>query len=141
MEDRSQEQVDDIIYRMCNGHLLTEICEDNGAPLPSEVRMYAVTNAEFGKKFTRAVEVQAHMLFEEAVVTARTGKKEDVNMNRLKVDTLLKAAGKLLPKVYGDKADVSNVIPIQINMNLGNSSGAASTREYIVETEKKELAE
>lgn len=130
MEEHSEATREDILYRMCNGHLLTDICRDNGMPLPSQVRQYAVDDAEFGSRFHRAVEIQAHMLFEEAVSTARGTSKEDVNRNRLKVDTLLKAAGKLLPKVYGDKADVSNVIPIQINMNLGGDGGKVAARSY-----------
>ena len=135
MEDHSEATVDEIINRMCNGHLLSEICEDNGFPLPSQVRQHAVDNAEFGGRFHRAVEVQAHMLFEEAVVTARTSNEKSVNLNKFKADVLMKAAGKLLPKVYGDKADVSNVIPIQINMNLGGVSGKIAQKSYNINTE------
>lgn len=139
MKSRSAATIDGILLGMCNGHLLTEICEKNGMPLPSEVRQYAVDDAEFGSRFHRAVEAQAHMLFEEAVVAARRTSKEDVNLTRLRVDTLLKAAGKLLPKVYGDKADVSNVIPVQINVNLGNESGKIASKSYNINTEPAQI--
>lgn len=136
MDKVSPATFDTILNRMCNGHLLYDICGDNGFPLPSQVRQHAIENSEFGTRFHRAVEAQAHMLFEEAVSTVRNGKKEDANLNRLKADILLKAAGKLLPKVYGDKADVSTIIPIQINMNLGSEGGKIASRSYNITTPK-----
>jgi len=138
MNQVPQSTLDDILQGMCNGLLLTQICEDNAMPLPSQVREYVVSNAEFGKRFNRAMEMQAHMLFEEAVITAQDTNAKSVNMDRFKVDTLLKAAGKILPKVYGDKADVSNVIPIQINMNLGSDDGGRLQRTFTIDTGEKE---
>lgn len=121
-----------IVNAMCCGDLLSKICVIDGMPSPATVRRWSVDNEEFGKQFHAAVEAQAHMLFEDAVLTVQDAKKDGVGLARLKADILLKAAGKLLPKVYGDKSDVSTIIPIQINCNLGGD-GAAIEREYKVE--------
>lgn len=127
-----QTQATRIINEMCRGRLLSEICVLDGMPDPVTVRRWSVEFPEFGSQFQAAVEVQAHMLFEEAVSLARNAQAKEVGIARLKVDVLLKAAGKLLPKVYGDKSDVSTVIPIQIVCNLGGD-GTVQEKEYSVE--------
>ncbi len=127
MPDFSKRHAEEVIRGMCNGELLTEICNnpDMSMPLPQEVRHWATTNEEFGQQFHRAMEQQAHMLFEEGVLVARTAQKSDnQTRNRNHMDACFKAAGKLLPKVYGDKSDISTIIPIQVITNLGDGKQA-----------------
>ncbi len=72
---------------------------------------------DFLEQYTRAREMQADTLFDEALeiadetsddwITTEDGKKvldhEHVQRSRLRVDTRKWAAGKLAPKRYGDK--------------------------------------
>lgn len=119
-----EEHASRIITGMCAGRLLTDLCKPGEpGPLAHEVRRWAIEYPEFGTAFSTAMEQQAHMLFESAVIVARDAKPNEVGVARLKTDMLMKAAGKLLPKVYGDKSDVSTIIPVFITCNLGSDAG------------------
>ncbi len=125
----------DILEFMSEGKLLMEICSEAGYPMPHTVRKWAIESPEFRKRFESALEMQAHMLFEEAIMTARTATKDDTNQARMLTDNLLKAAGKLLPKIYGDKSEQSTIVPIQIITNLGDGGAVTGVArgEYTVE--------
>ncbi len=104
-----------------NGELLRELCIPNTMPLPQTVRNWAITNDQFGSAFSKAMEIQAHMLFEEGVQVAREAtSKDNQTRNKNHIDACFKAAGKLLPKVYGDKSDAVTIIPITVTTNLGD---------------------
>ena len=112
---------DDVLTGMRNGELLAEICMPTTMPLPQTIRKWAATNDKFGTAFSKAMEIQAHMLFEEGVQVCRNASKEDnQTRNKNHSDACFKAAGKLLPKVYGDKSDAATIIPITIQTNLGD---------------------
>lgn len=121
MIEFSKSHAEEIIDGMSNGELLTELCSASSMPLPQNVRRWAIENAEFGAEFSKAMEMQAHMLFEEGVLVARNaGNKDNQTRNKNHMEACFRAAGKLLPKVYGDKSDVTTIIPIQIITNLGD---------------------
>lgn len=114
-------KADEILEGMMNGELLAVLCKPKTMPLPSTVRRWALSHEEFGTRFHKAVEIQAHMLFEEGVQVLRdAGPKDNQTRNKNHADACFKAAGKYLPKVYGDKADVATIIPIHIQTNLGD---------------------
>lgn len=131
---------EEVILHMSNGSLLKEACaEVEGAPPPSVIRRWAVEEKGFGDKFMKSMEMQAHMFFEEAVYVAKHP-TQYLAADKLKVDTYLKAAGKLLPKVYGDKADITAVIPLQVITNLGDGVAVEGVSQagYKIEVKKDE---
>jgi len=108
-----------ICERIADGEPLRSVCRDAVMPDKSTVLRWLGNdeNAEFRDQYARAREMQADGLFDEALEIAddvsddwtedKDGKKvfdhEHVQRSRLRVDTRKWAAGKLAPKVYGDK--------------------------------------
>ncbi len=88
-----------------------------GASLPAAHLRVSSKHADFSEQYARARDLQADMLFDEALeiadetlgdwITTEDEKKvldhEHVQRSRLRVDTRKWAAGKLAPKRYGDK--------------------------------------
>ncbi len=109
----------DICRRLADGEPLRSICRDSAMPDKATVLRWLADKekADFRDQYVHAREMQADALFDEALEIAddttgdiTTGKddKETVNheniqRSRLRVDTRKWAAGKLAPKLYGDK--------------------------------------
>lgn len=67
------------------------------------VKTWLKTRPEFQAQYARAREEQAHALADEVLDIARECGPEDAASARVAVDALKWRAGKLLPKVYGDR--------------------------------------
>ncbi len=108
-----------ICERLAGGESLRTICKDAAMPALSTVMGWLADgeHRDFLEQYTRAREMQADALFDEALEIAddasgdwikdKDGKilvdHEHVTRSRLRVDTRKWAAGKLAPKRYGDK--------------------------------------
>lgn len=115
----TQEIADTICERLAGGESLVAICADADMPNPSTVYRWLLVNEGFRESYTHARELQADTLFDECLLIANTpviGKKSKlsdgkveitegdmIEHRRLQVDTRKWMAGKLRPKVYGDK--------------------------------------
>lgn len=94
----------EILRRMAGGETLTSICEAKGMPSHSTVRLWAVEDREgFSALYARAREAQAHAIAEAALDGALAAK--DPALGRLQFDARRWYAGKMMPRLYGDKAD------------------------------------
>lgn len=110
---------------MWDGDTLTSICAADEMPAAQTVRKWARNDADgFGASFARAREEQAHALFDRARDIADDGSRDykeeedgngrkrvvvdhdHIQRSKLRVETYLRAAAKLLPKEYGDKVAV-----------------------------------
>lgn len=135
MVDFDQDMADHIINSLCAGELLTSICAVDGTPDPKTVRKWTVDNKDFRDSFDQASLMLSDCLFEEAVTIGRTTKTAAVD--RLRVDTLLKAAAVIQPKKYGDKKEVKDTVSVNIHSTLDLNNGKVLTSgPYIVEAEK-----
>lgn len=117
----SPEIAETICERIALGESLRSIC--NGGDLPDVMTVIRWLTreepalVEFRLQYARAREVQADTLFEQCLDISDESKRdtyvdedgnertnhEVVNRSRLRVDTRKWMAGKLRPKVYGDK--------------------------------------
>lgn len=104
---------------IAQGMSLRAIADQVGMPSASTVCKWLAEdeNAEFRKQYTRAREIQADKIFDEILdiadsqegdIITLTDGREVVNHDaiaraKLRVDTRKWMAGKLRPKVYGDK--------------------------------------
>lgn len=97
-----------ILARIADGESLRQICATEGMPNREEVRKWLIRDEVFAGQYARAREEQADSLVEEMLDAARREAVDatDVQNRRLLVDTLKWRAGKLKPKVYGDKAQI-----------------------------------
>lgn len=121
----SQEIADKICARLAEGESLNAICKDEGLPAESTVRSWALDDIQgFAAKYTRARELAYHKLADEIIDIANTpvlGVKTKINdkgetettegdmieHRRLQVDSRKWFLSKVLPKVYGDKLDMT----------------------------------
>lgn len=113
------EAVADLICaRIATGEALYKICQEDNMPCLTSVYGWLRTNETFAQNYTRAKEDSGETLAsrsqavmdESPVLDPVTGKIDSawVQLQRLKIDTLKWHAGKLKPKVYGDKLDVNH---------------------------------
>lgn len=111
----TQKLVDTILSRIANGESLRKICLDKDMPELSTVIKWRLSNEEFFLQYEEAKKSQAQHLFDQLIEIADTG--QDVTRDRLRVDTRKWYLSKVLPKVYGDKLDVTSdgkVLPTPI---------------------------
>lgn len=108
-----------ICDKLADGESLRKICLSENMPSRTSVFRWLEANKEFRNQYARAREVQADALFDECLDIAdeivndtyidsngneRTD-NEAIQRSRLRIDTRKWIAGKLRPKVYGDKQE------------------------------------
>lgn len=112
----SQEQRKVIQDRLCEGLMfgrsLKNILEDQGMPDRQTVYHWLQDDAAFFDNYTRAREAQADFFADEIAHIADT--EPDPNKARVRIDARKWAAGKLKPKLYGDKLDITGDLNIKL---------------------------
>lgn len=118
-----QETADIICERIAQGKSLRAILnDDDSLPASSTVFKWLSLNKDFAEQYARAREAQADVLFDDILSIADDGLNdtytdEDGNVrtnqdviarSKLRVEARKWMAGKLRPKVYGDKLDVEH---------------------------------
>lgn len=115
----------ELLELLASGKTLLQVCEsDEKFPNESYVRRKALEDQEFGLKYTRAREIGYLRMADELLeitddgrndwMTIKRGKeeievvnKEAVERSRLRFMARQWLLSKALPKIYGDKLDVS----------------------------------
>lgn len=100
------EVADKVLERLACGESLVAICRDEGMPGLSTVYRWLDEDEAFRDRYARARETQADTLFNEVLTIADEARADDVAAARLRIDARKWMAGKLRPKVYGDKLEV-----------------------------------
>lgn len=127
-----------IVERIAEGELLKDICaEGQGMPHRGTFHRWVVNNAELARAYGAARELSAQAMEEEAIDMARAIRKNpgtSVNVRAYEVamNQLRWSAQRRDPSKYGDKAQVSVRVPVQINtqLNLGTDVGGGSTLDH-----------
>lgn len=118
----TQEIADLICEGLAEGHSLRKLCQADNMPNAGTVCRWLASNEAFREQYAHAREAQAETLFDEMLDIADDGRNDkytDDNGNertdqdviarsRLRVETRKWMAGKLKPKVYGDKIDLNH---------------------------------
>jgi hypothetical protein len=106
---------------IADGRSLRAIAQDEGMPARSTIFKWLSQNPSFADQYARAREVQADVIFEEILEIADDGRNDTytddegrqrtdhdvIARSRLRVDARKWMAGKLRPKKYGDKLELS----------------------------------
>lgn len=119
---------DEILTRIAKGQSAVDICSDDW--LPSQTTLYKRlrNDQEFAQKYAQAREVQADTLFDEILQIADDGRNdwierkdqdnagyaengEALRRSQIRIDARKWMAGKLRPKVYGDRSIVEGPGP------------------------------
>jgi len=120
--DYSDELAATICARLMAGESLRDICDDDDMPGRSTVYEWLAANSSFADRYARAREVQADTIFDEILTICDDARNdwmekrdadgavvgwqengEAISRSRLRVDARKWMAGKLRPKVYGEK--------------------------------------
>lgn len=137
----TQAIADSVCQHLAEGMTLREVCRMEGMPPESTVRLWALDDREgFAAQYTRAREIGYHAMADELMEIADDGRNdftrrnaddpeavlngEHIQRSRLRVDTRKWMLSKALPKVYGDKLDLTH----------GNPDGTAITFKTVIET-------
>lgn len=110
-----------VLEAIRGGKSLRAISEGDGMPSPALVILWVKEDKAFAEQYARAKEVQAHVLAEQMLDIADDGTNdytttEDgvelvnhdvIARSRLRVDTRKWLLSKMLPKVYGEKLDLT----------------------------------
>lgn len=130
---------DSICERLIGGESLRKICRDDGMPSAALVCKWLAdpANQFFREQYVRAREAQADTLADEILDIADDGSNDfmddddkyngdAVQRSKLRIDTRKWLAGKLKPKVYGDKQtlDVTHGISDEAAEWLGIKSAS-----------------
>ena len=106
----------ELFMRISDGESLRSICEDDWLPSRETVRKRLMDDDDFAGRYARARETQAHTLVDQIIEIAddqsgdwengENGPRlnaEHIQRSRLRIDARKWMAGKLAPKVYGEK--------------------------------------
>lgn len=123
----TRDVADTICDLLAGGMTLREICRGDGMPPESTVRMWATDDRDgFAARYARARELGYQAMADELLeiaddgtndwmtrnagdgTTAEVENHEALARSRLRVDTRKWMLAKALPKVYGDKLDLSS---------------------------------
>lgn len=113
----TQEVADKICEEIANGKSLRSICAEEDMPAKSMVFRWLAADEAFRDQYARAREAQADAIFDEILNIADDGlndtytdddgnvrtNQDVIARSRLRVDARKWMAGKLRPKVYGDR--------------------------------------
>ena len=108
MPEFSQNLFDNICEQISNGDSLRNICKAKAMPHAGTVCRWLAED-ETGKlreQYARAREAQAELVADEVITIADT--EEDPAKARVRIDARKWYAGKMRPKVYGDKIDMNH---------------------------------
>jgi hypothetical protein len=125
-----------ICERLSNGESLKSMCDDEDMPAKSTVFKWLAENKVFSDMYARARETQADALFDEVLSIADNGSNDWMEKNfgedtrwvengealrrsQLRIDARKWMAGKLRPKKYGEKLELSGDAdsPLQVVIN------------------------
>ena len=142
MAEFSQEVFDAICDRLADGESLRSICSEEGMPSKSNVFRWLNGHPERADQYARAREAQADALFDDVLSIADDARNdwmethgeddagykangEHIQRSRLRIDARKWMAGKLRPKVYGDKLAIGgadDLPPVQTEeVGAGNA--------------------
>lgn len=95
-----------ILDRLAKGETLRAICRDEGMPPAPTVLEWVKDDREgFAERYARARESGAYAMADELLEISDA--KGDVQRSRLQADTRKWLLSKVLPRVFGDKLDVT----------------------------------
>lgn len=118
---------DEIFKRISDGESLKGICDDDWLPSRETVRKRLIDDDAFAGRYARAREVQADTIFEEILEIADDARNdwmkkdggtfldtEHVQRSKLRIEARKWMAGKLRPKVYGEKLELGGQVGVVI---------------------------
>lgn len=130
---------DEIFQNIAAGKPIRAALEDDWLPGWTTFNKRLASDPEFAARYAHAREVQADKLFDECLEIADQyeaaaekleGGTDHINRARLRIDTRKWMAGKLRPKVYGDKVAIGGADDLPA-IKTEDTSASALLRSHI----------
>jgi len=135
--DFSEQLADAICEGIADGRSLRSICLDDNMPHKATVFRWLAARDDFRDQYTRARDAQADTIFDEIIDIADDGSNdwmerhdedggnigwrengEALNRSKIRIDARKWMAGKLRPKVYGDKQQIEHSGAVSLSAAL-----------------------
>jgi hypothetical protein len=104
----SQQLAERICDLLMDGESLVKICEREDMPHRSTVMRWMASDPEFATQCARARTMQADLMDDLILDTAKASTAETAAADRVKISAYQWRASKLEPKKYGDKLDLNH---------------------------------
>ena len=114
----SEDIVDEVLLRISDGESLVTITQDPRMPSYETVRRWCQNDETFRARYAQAREDQADSFTHQIQDIADNATPENVAVARLQIDARKWMAGKLRPKVYGEKMDLTHANPDGTNISF-----------------------
>lgn len=108
----------EILERIAKGEAIRSICEDDWLPSWPTFRKRLIDDEAFATRYARSRDAQADAIFDEVQDIADQATPESVAVDRLRIDVRKWRAGKLRPKVYGERLDLTHANPDGSALNV-----------------------
>lgn len=102
-----------ILEQLAIGRSLVSICKEPDTPSYVLVSTWRNEDEEFFKKYMRARDDQADYIADE--ISDIADNATDANLARLQIDARKWKAGKLKPKVYGDRINIDADVNLTVS--------------------------
>ncbi len=106
-----------ICQRIADGESLRAICKDKHMPSTTTVMEWLAKDSSLAEQYARAREIQGDREFDIAREIVFSATPETAQVARLQYDAVKWRAGKLRPKVYGDKLDVDAKLGVTVTIS------------------------
>lgn len=114
-----------VLDLLCTGMSIKEACEQPGTPSPDSIYRKLGKDPEFEAALQPYRVAQQHALMDRCVELAFSATPETTQLNRLRVDTILKTAARMAPKQFGDKQQID----VNVTHGLADRLTAAIQRQ------------
>ena len=104
------EILDAICDRIAEGESLRDICACDDMPGRTAVLKWLANDAEFASQYARAREAQGDVMDDMIMAEALSCDASNAAAARVRIDAFKWRAGKLKPKVYGEKVEHTGTI-------------------------------
>jgi hypothetical protein len=104
-----------ILGKLAEGMSLRKICAQSDMPAISTVLKWRAEKEEFSEQYAHARELQAFGMFDELIDIADESDKDNVAVDKLRIDSRKWYLSKVLPKVCGDKIQTEHTGEVKIN--------------------------
>lgn len=108
---KTPEVIEAFLDAIRNGRSCAQACRQDGMPSSKTIQNWALTDAEFARRYEEAKQDRGNYygeLVAEVALAGLQGKYKDSAMLRAAIDGLKWSAARMAPKAFGDRMEVSH---------------------------------
>lgn len=108
---KTPEVVEAFLDAIRNGRSCAQACRQDGMPSSKTIQNWALTDAEFARRYEEAKQDRGNYygeLVAEVALAGLQGKYKDSAMLRAAIDGLKWSAARMAPKAFGDRMEVAH---------------------------------